>query len=64
MRAIRHLAIVFAEDAIPRGTILRARLRISIDTLLTAGTAALAVALAIGYQVLRLRHLGDRSARS
>ena len=59
MRTIRHLAILFAEDAAPRGTVLRAQLRISVETLLTAATAALAVALAVGYQVLRLRHWGD-----
>lgn len=63
MGPIRHLIIALAEDAAPRGTVLRAQFRVSVETLMTVAITALAVALAVGYQVLRLPFLGGRSDR-
>lgn len=63
MNSLRHVVTAFAEDAAPRGTVLRAQLRVTVETLVTAATTALAVALTVGYQLLRLRRVGDRSDR-
>jgi hypothetical protein len=63
MNSIRHVVLAFAEDAVPRGTVLRVQLRISVEAIVTAALTALAVALAVGYQVLRFRHLGDHRDR-
>lgn len=52
MTALRTLLSAFTETMAPDGRLVRLRFRATLDLLLTAGITILAVALAVGFQVL------------
>lgn len=56
--------IGLAQDALPRGEVIRVQLRVSVDTLIALATAALAVGLAVGFQLLRIRWRSGGAGRS
>jgi len=53
METLKDTLVDATEAVVPRPTIIRMRLRISRDKLVTLLFTLLAVALAVGYQVLR-----------
>lgn len=52
MSALRTILSALAEGMTPDGTMVRMRFRTTLDMLVTLVVAALAVVLAIGYQVV------------
>jgi hypothetical protein len=63
MRYRRHGTMAITTDAMSRGSLVRMRIRVSIDMLVALATTALAVALALGYQLLRFGGPGGRASR-
>ena len=52
MRALQTILAAVADAMTPDATLVRMRFRATLDMLLTLAVTVLAVALAIGYQVL------------
>ena len=52
MSALRTIFSAVAEPMMPDTTMARMRFRTTLDVLLTLGVTALAVGLAVGYQVI------------
>jgi len=61
MGTLRRL-LFLGEEAVPRGSITRLRLRLSVDLLSTLALAALALAATAAYQVLVHRRPGGRAS--
>ena len=62
METLKDTLVEATEAVVPRPTIIRMRLRISLDMLVTLLLTLLAVGLAVAYQVLR--HLPGSSPES
>jgi hypothetical protein len=52
MSSVRGGIVAAVEAWLPRGELFRLRIRVSLEQLVTLGMTALAIALAIAYQVL------------
>jgi hypothetical protein len=61
MSALRTIFSGIAEGMAPDGTLVRVRLRLSLEHLVTLVVTVMAVGLAVAYQVLR--HLPESWAR-
>ncbi len=52
MSVLRSILSAYTEAMTPDGTMVRMRLRSTLDLLLTTGVTILAIGLAVGYQVV------------
>jgi hypothetical protein len=59
MQVLKRELVSAGRDAAPRGRIMRLQMRASLDALTTLAVTALAVAMAVGYQVFRRRAAGS-----
>jgi hypothetical protein len=55
MRRLRRLGMVFARAQAPLGRVLRLRIKLTVDNLITLAVTVVAVVTATGYQVIRWR---------